>query len=103
MVIRPSALAVGTLLTGASLICLAVIGYGTVNVSVFWSICAGLAGVAVLVITLRGFPLLAVVPVFIAAFLWGLAMRAWLPDDLLGVFKFLGGNLAFDVPLVGGG
>src|SRR5690242_426554 len=101
VVIRPSGLLVGALLVLAAVICVAVVGYGVVTLSPFWSICAGLAGAAVLAVTLRGFPLLGVIPVFLAAVLWGLATRPWLPEDFLGVFKFIGGNLAFDVPLVG--
>jgi hypothetical protein len=99
--VRPTAAGIGFLYILAILVCFAVAGYGTVNGSAFWSILTVLAGAAVLVVTLRGFPLLAIVPLVLAAVLWGLAMRAWPPHGFFGVLTFIGGNLAFDVPLVG--
>jgi hypothetical protein len=103
-VVRPSPLGAGSAFAGAACVALVVVLYGAVQVDVLWSVLAGVAGVGVCVLVLRGFPLLGVVALALSAFLWGLAMRAWLPasaTDLVGDLRFAGGNLAFVVPLAG--
>lgn len=102
--VRPSVLTSGALMVLAALITLAVAGYGIVEIDLLWAICAVLAGAGMLFLTLRGFPLFGVLPLLAAGVAWGLAMRVWLPGswtDILGVLKFIGGNLAFVAPLVG--
>src|SRR6266540_6707858 len=92
--VRPRALTSGALMVLAGLATLAVAGYGVVKVDALWSAGAALAAIAMLVLTLRGFPLLAVLPLLGGGVLWGLAMRAWLPDKwthILAALKFVGG------------
>ncbi|WP_327005905.1 hypothetical protein OHA72_00610 [Dactylosporangium sp. NBC_01737] len=102
--VRPTGVFAGTLLVAAALLALAVAGWGVMELSILWSGAAVLALAGVLVLTLRGFPLFAILAAVAGAVVWGVATRTWLPDgwmDILGLLKFIGVNLGFDVPLIG--
>lgn len=99
----PGALAPAAVATGAGAVCLAVGGYGLVRLDAAWGLLAVVATIALIVITLRGFPLLALLTVLVAVVSWGLLMRAWLPASWtapLEVLRFVGGMLAFVVPVL---
>ncbi|MET7392525.1 hypothetical protein ABZS66_03405 [Dactylosporangium sp. NPDC005572] len=102
--VRPTGLLAGALLALATLVSLAVAGWGVKELSILWGGLAVVALAGVVVLTLRGFPLFAILTVAAGAVVWGLTTSAWLPDgwfDVVGVLQFIGINLAFVVPLGG--
>ncbi len=102
--VRPTGVLAGALLVAAALLALAVAGWGVTELSPLWSAAAILSLAGVLVLTLRGFPLFAILTTVAGAVVWGAATRGMLPDgwmDILGLLKFIGVNLGFDVPLIG--
>jgi hypothetical protein len=82
--------------------------YGAFSADLLWGLAACVAGVAVLVLTFRAFPVLALLPAVLGVVSWGLVTRAWLPDSLLpdslggvlGMLKFIAANLLYAVPLL---
>ncbi|HTJ35888.1 MAG TPA: hypothetical protein VL738_21920 [Dactylosporangium sp.] len=102
--VRPTGAVAGALLVVAALAALAVAGWGIKELSILWGAAAIAALAGVVVLTLRGFPLFAILTVVAGAVAWGVATRGRLPDswfDILGVLGFIGINLAFVVPLAG--
>ncbi|MEU0552969.1 hypothetical protein [Dactylosporangium sp. NPDC006015] len=102
--VRPTGVLAGALIVAAALLALAVAGWGVMELSIIWSAAAILALIGVLVLTLRGFPMFAILAAVTGAVAWGAATRTWLPGgwtDFLGIIKFIGVNLGFDVPLIG--
>ncbi|MEV8513061.1 hypothetical protein [Dactylosporangium sp. NPDC051484] len=102
--VRPSGIVAGALLAAATVLALAVAGWGIKELSILWGAAAIAALAGVVVLTLRGFPLFAILTGVAGAVAWGAATRGRLPEswfDLLGVLAFIGINLAFVVPLVG--
>jgi hypothetical protein len=80
-----------------------VVGFGVTKLGTWWSLLAGVAAVAVLVLALRGFPLVAAAPLVLGVVAWGLAAEPWLPaswGDAAGVVRFAAANLAFVVPVL---
>ncbi|GAA0721417.1 hypothetical protein Drose_07650 [Dactylosporangium roseum] len=103
--VRPTGVLAGALLVTATLVALVVAGWGIKEFSILWGAAAVVSLAGVLTLTLRGFPLFAILTAVAGAVVWGAATRTWLPEswfDLVGLLKFIGINLAFDVPLVGG-
>ncbi|MEV0566925.1 hypothetical protein [Dactylosporangium sp. NPDC050588] len=102
--VRPTGVLAGALIVAAALLALAVAGWGVMELSLIWSVAAVLSLIGVLVLTLRGFPMFAILAAVTGAVAWGAATRTWLPGgwtDFLGIIKFIGVNLGFDVPLIG--
>ncbi|GAA3457542.1 hypothetical protein [Dactylosporangium matsuzakiense] len=102
--VRPTGLVAGALLGGAVLAGVGVAGWGITELSILWGVAALVALAGVVVLTLRGFPLFAMLTIVAGAVAWGAATRGRLPDswfDILGVLGFIGVNLAFVVPLAG--
>ncbi|GAA2603503.1 hypothetical protein GCM10010399_38080 [Dactylosporangium fulvum] len=103
--VRPTGVLAGALIVAATLVALVVAGWGVKEFSILWGGAAVLSLAGVLTLTLRGFPIFAILTAVAGAVAWGAATRTWLPEgwfDLVGLLKFIGVNLAFDVPLVGG-
>ena len=102
--IRPGAAVPAARLVLTVLACLAVVGYGATRIDLTWSLLAGVAVAGVVLLTLRGFPVLAILPLLVGGVAWGLALRAWLPPswgDIPELLRFAGGILAYVVPLLG--
>ncbi|MEV6927140.1 hypothetical protein AB0M46_21920 [Dactylosporangium sp. NPDC051485] len=102
--VRPTGIIAGSLLAVAALAALVVAGWGIKELSIIWGVTAIVALAGVVVLTLRGFPLFAILTVVAGAVAWGAATRGRLPDswfDILSVLGFIGINLAFVVPLAG--
>ncbi|GAA2348054.1 hypothetical protein GCM10010170_036280 [Dactylosporangium salmoneum] len=102
--VRPTGVIAGSLLAVAALAALVVAGWGIKELSIIWGATAIVALAGVVVLTLRGFPLFAILTVVAGAVAWGAATRGRLPDswlDFLDVLGFIGINLAFVVPLAG--
>ncbi|WP_433084167.1 hypothetical protein ACQP1P_06780 [Dactylosporangium sp. CA-052675] len=102
--VRPTGAVAAGLLGLSVLVALAVAGWAIKELSILWGAAAILALAGVVVLTLRGFPLFAILTIAAGAVAWGVATRGRLPDswlDLLGVLGFLGINLAYVVPLAG--
>jgi hypothetical protein len=100
---RPDPLAALAVSGAAAAVWLVVSLYGAFTVDLLWGAAACVAGIAVLVLTLRAFPVLALLPALLGVVSWGLVTRAWLPDsfgDVLGVLRFVAANLLFAVPLL---
>ncbi|MGI5244796.1 hypothetical protein [Dactylosporangium sp. CA-139066] len=102
--VRPTGIVAGAILVAAVLAALVVAGWGIKELSILWGAAAIAALAGVVVLTLRGFPLFAILTIIAGAVAWGAATRGRLPDswfDILGVLGFIGTNLAFVVPLAG--
>ncbi|MER7282541.1 hypothetical protein ABT369_49725 [Dactylosporangium sp. NPDC000244] len=102
--VRPTGAVAAGLLGASVLVALAVAGWGIKELSILWGAAAILALAGVVVLTLRGFPLFAILTIAAGAVAWGVATRGRLPDswfDLPGVLGFIGINLAYVVPLAG--
>ncbi|WP_433614042.1 hypothetical protein ACQP2P_06625 [Dactylosporangium sp. CA-139114] len=102
--VRPTGAVAAGLLGVSVLVALAVAGWGIKELSILWGAAAILALAGVVVLTLRGFPLFAILTIAAGAVAWGVATRGRLPDswfDLPGVLGFIGINLAYVVPLAG--
>ncbi|MFG2036733.1 hypothetical protein [Dactylosporangium sp. NPDC048998] len=102
--VRPTGIVAGALLAVATVVALAVAGWGIKELSILWGAAAIAALAGVVVLTLRGFPLFAILTGVAGAVAWGVATRGRLPEswfDILGVLAFIGINLAFVVPLAG--